>query len=439
MATPATTTTTMPRAPQGVPRTPVLVPARSWGEPAPGLIHRAARRLVVALLGRMTAGRLTIYDQGRPTTYGRAGDPLGATIRILDERAWTAVVREGSIGFGRGYLEGWWDTDDPATVVRVIIANLQPLQPWQARKAGLARLRPQPWRRGRRQRQQDREDIAAHYDIGTDFFSLFLDETLTYSSGVFVSPDATMAEASAAKYDRLLDKLGVRPGDEVLEIGSGWGGFALHAARTRGCRVTTTTISADQFDEASRRVVAAGLSHRIELLNRDWRDLTGRYDKIVSVEMIEAVDWRDYTRFFAVIDRCLAPEGVAALQAICVPGQRYGTARNTEDFIKRFVFPGGGLPSLGAIVDSVSATDLQVLDIEDFSAHYAETLRRWAARFEQQGAGVDALGFDRRFRRLWRFYLAYCEAAFDERHCTVNQLVLVGPRWRPDGLELRPH
>jgi cyclopropane-fatty-acyl-phospholipid synthase len=223
----------------------------------------------------------------------------------------------------------------------------------------------------------------------------------------------------------------------VLEIGTGWGGFALRAVDTTGCRVTTTTVSSEQLREARLRVGRAGRDDDVTLLDSDWRDLVGRFDRVVSIEMIEAVDWRDYDQYFATIERCLAPDGLVGIQAICVPDRRYERTKNTEDFIRRFVFPGGFLPSLGAINRSLArATRLQIIDVEDFSAHYAETLRQWRQRFDDRTEEVRALGLDDRFCRLWRFYLAYCEAGFLERHCTVNQIVIAGPHWRPDGLSL---
>jgi cyclopropane-fatty-acyl-phospholipid synthase len=394
------------------------------------------------MLGRISSGRLEVVENGERSVFGPPGDPVVARVRVIDDRAWWALASEGSIGLGRGYIEHWWDSDDPVAVIRLAIANLEPLQGWMRRKARFSRLVSGSVSLGRRgdEVRRDREDIAAHYDIGTDFFSLFLDETLTYSSAVFPSPGASLDQASRHKYDRLLDKLDVGPGDRVLEIGTGWGGFALHAAATRGCHVTTTTISADQYREAERRIRAAGLEHTIDLLDQDWRHLQGQFDKIVSVEMIEAVSWRDYEEFFATIERCLSPSGVVGLQAICIPGRRYETAKRTEDFIKRFVFPGGGLPSIEVMAGSISsATRMQLFDVEDLSSHYAETLRQWRERFEARQSEVAELGFDDRFRRLWRFYLAYCEAAFAERYCTLNQVVAVGRQWRPDSIALRPH
>jgi cyclopropane-fatty-acyl-phospholipid synthase len=410
---------------------------------------RLARGAVTRLLRRMARDRLTIVDDTRSgsptTTYGQdaPGSPsiLQATIRVRDDRAWTALATEGSIGLGRGYLEGWWDSADPVTVVRIIIRNLEGSDEVRNRinaRTGWAtnRIRgllPRP------DRTRNKDDIASHYDLGNDFFDLFLDETMSYSAAVFPSPHVDLAEASAHKCDRLFAKLGLEAEHHLLEIGTGWGGLALRAAERVGCRVTTTTISDEQFTEARRRIGAAGLGNSVTLLDSDWRDLEGRHDRIVSVEMIEAVDWRDYDDFFATIERCLEPDGLVAIQAICVPDRRYERTKNTEDFIRRFIFPGGFLPSVGAISRSTAkATRLQIVDVEDLSAHYAETLRRWRDRFELRLDDAAALGLDERFCRLWRFYLAYCEAAFTERHCTVNQIVLAGPRWRPDGTTLRP-
>ncbi len=393
----------------------------------------------------MNRDRLNVIEGDTIHRYGRSGElhenDLEATIEILDPRAWSALVREGSIGLGRGYFENWWDSDDPTTVVRIIIRNIEPLDEIRNRVADKTGVISDSIRKvlPRAGRRRNKEDIASHYDLGNDFFQIFLDETLTYSSAIFPSGEAALAEGSHYKYDRLLRKLGVDASHDLLEIGTGWGGFALRAVDIAGCNVTTTTISSEQLREARHRVRSAGRNDKVRLLDRDWRDLEGRFDRIVSIEMIEAVDWRDYDHYFATIERCLVPDGLVAIQAICVPDRRYERTKNTEDFIRRFVFPGGFLPSLGAIGSSVSAaTRLQIVDVEDLSAHYAETLRRWRVRFDDNLEQVRALDLDERFIRLWRFYLAYCEAGFLERHCTVNQIVLAGPHWRPDGLSLRP-
>jgi cyclopropane-fatty-acyl-phospholipid synthase len=403
---------------------------------------QAARRAVTTLLQRLTIGRLVIVDrtQGTTSVYGpndgamTGADRYRATVEILDERAWTALVREGSIGLGRGFIEQWWTTSDPTAVVRLAIANIGPLDDLRNRLArytspvtdGIRRVLP------RRGRAENRDEIASHYDLGNDFFRVFLDETMTYSSAVFPHPEASLADASRYKYDLIIDGLDLDADHHLLEIGTGWGGLALRAAERTGCRVTTTTISGEQFRTARQRVRDAGLDDRIEVIDADWRDLHGRYDRVTSIEMIEAVDWRDYRRFFATIERCLRPDGRAVLQAICVPDRRYERTKNTEDFIRRFVFPGGFLPSIGSMIAAVAdATRLHLVGVNDFTAHYAETLRRWRVAFDDNEDRVRSLGLDERFMRLWRFYLAYCEAGFLERHCTVNQIALVGAGWRP--------
>ncbi|HEX3088184.1 MAG TPA: cyclopropane-fatty-acyl-phospholipid synthase family protein [Ilumatobacteraceae bacterium] len=400
---------------------------------------KVGRRVVHTLLRRMTCDQMIVCDDlpdlGMVGTavYGSADGDLLGDITVHDVRAYVALITEGAIGLGRGYIEGWWDSPDPMTAVRVIIRNIAPIDDARNRihrRTGWAtdRIRAVFPSRGR---SGNREDIAAHYDLGNAFFELFLDETMTYSSAVFASTDSTLAEASLHKYDLLLNKLGVNSSHALLEIGTGWGGLAIRAAETTGCRVTTTTISAEQLTEARRRVDDAGFRDRIELLDSDWRDLEGMYDRVVSIEMIEAVDRRDYEAYFATIERCMKPNGLVAIQAICLPDNRYDRAKNTEDFIRHFVFPNGALASIGSISKAVSrATRMQIIGVEDISAHSAETLLRWRRRFEERLDDVHSLGLDDRFCRLWRFYLAYCEAGFRERHCTVNQIVLAGRDWR---------
>ncbi len=402
-----------------------------------------ARHVFERLLKRLTDGRLTVVDHttGVTTSYPEPGvGPTGsvgghqATVEIHDQRAWSAVLAEGSIGFGRGYIERWWSSPDPVAVIRLVIANIRPIDEIRNRLSVAVapvsdRVRRSLPRSGRR---ANKEEIAAHYDLGNHFFDLFLDETMTYSSAVFPRPEASLAEASTHKYDMVIDALGLTADHHLLEIGTGWGGMAIRAAQRTGCRVTTTTISTEQLKLARQRIAAADLEDRVRVIDRDWRDLEGSYDRVVSLEMIEAVDWRHYRRFFRTIEECLKPDGMAVLQAICVPDRRYQRTKNTEDFIRRFVFPGGYLPSIGAVVEAVSTgTGMQLVGLNDFSAHYAETLRRWRERFEQGRAELANLGLDDRFHRLWRFYLCYCEAGFLERHCTVNHMSLVGRNWRP--------
>lgn len=397
---------------------------------------RVAARAMHLLLNRIGIDRLDVAERipGRPPrdrTYGPGGE-LTASVVVVDPRAYSAVLTEGSIGFGRGFVEGWWTSDDPVGVVRVVIRNMGTIDRIRNRWEALTGWATDRLRNARPHdsRERNRDDIGAHYDIGNDFFALFLDETMTYSSAVFRTPDVSLADASRHKYDLLLDRLGVTEQHHLLEIGTGWGGMAIRAAE-RGAEVTTTTISEEQLREAQKRVANAGLADRVTLLDHDWRDLTGRFDRVVSIEMIEAVDWRDYDDYFTTIQRCLVPGGRAALQAIVLPDDRWARAKKTEDFIRRFVFPNGYLPSVAAIDESLTrATSLRIADVEDFGWHYAETLRHWRERFEERLDEVTALGLDERFQRLWRFYLAYCEAGFREKHCSVVQILIEDQRGR---------
>ena len=394
---------------------------------------RAASRRLHALLSRLGSDRLEVAERipGHPArdhSYG-PDDGLTARVVVVDRRAYSAVLTEGSIGFGRGFIEGWWTSDDPVAVVQVVIRNMATIDRIRNRWESLTgwatdRIRS---RRAHDSRERNRDDIGAHYDIGNDFFELFLDETMTYSSAVFPTPDTPLADASRHKYDLLLDLLGLdqdHHDHRLLEIGTGWGGMAIRAAE-RGIDITTTTISAEQLREAQQRVTDAGLADRATVLDVDWRDLEGSFDRIVSIEMIEAVNWRDYDDFFAMIEQRLRPGGRVALQAIVLPDDRWHRAKKTEDFIRRFVFPNGYLPSIGAIEDSLArATRLRVVEVHDYAEHYAETLRQWRERFDARIDEVAALGLDGRFQRLWRFYLAYCEAGFLERHCSVVQILI---------------
>jgi cyclopropane-fatty-acyl-phospholipid synthase len=274
-----------------------------------------------------------------------------------------------------------------------------------------------------------RRNIRAHYDLGNEFFSLWLDETLAYSSGFFLSPGATLQEASIEKFDRVCRKLDLRPHDRVLEIGSGWGGFAIHAAREYGCHVTTTTISPSQLELARERVAKAGLSDRVTLLLKDYRDLDDKFDKLASIEMVEAVGYRNLNTFFSRCGELLKPDGACVLQAILLPERNLKTYLRSPDFIQRHVFPGGFLPTMGVMLDSAShASDLHLRHVEEFGLHYAETLRRWRGAFLERLDDVRKLGYPERFIRLWTYYLCYCEAAFEEKQIGVVQMEFDKPQ-----------
>ncbi len=393
--------------------------------------HRLLRRAVHARLGALREGRLTLAEPGGTLHFGPGGPPA-ARITVHDPRFYRALALGGSVGGAEAYAAGWWTTDDLPGVVRVMVRNrdvLERLDGGWARLAVPARAVAHALRRNTR--RGSRRNIAAHYDLGNEFFALFLDETLTYSCGVFERPEATLRDASIAKYDRLCRKLALNPSDHVVEIGTGWGGFAVHAAGEYGCRVTTTTISPAQFAYATRRVADAGLADRVTVVRRDYRDLRGRFDKLVSIEMIEAVGHRYYDAFFRQCGALLAPDGVMALQAITILDRLYDRARRHVDFIKRYIFPGSCLPSLAALGAAMArASDLRLVHLEDITPHYAETLKRWRENFVAAWDKVGALGFPESFRRIWEFYLAYCEGGYREGVLGDVQLLLAKPRYR---------
>lgn len=403
------------------------------GGPGRAVVLELCRRFVDDPLEIIESGRRHRFGTDRPDELGRS--PLTATLTVHDERAWWKVLTGGSAGLGEAYLNGWWDTDDLTAALRILSRATRRTEAQRSALHRSAAPATDALRRLRRpDRARDRTNIGAHYDLGNDFFEHFLDPTMMYSAAVFPSWDAPLEDASREKLDRLCRLLDLRAGERVVEIGTGWGGFAVHAASEYGAIVTTTTISAEQHAYATERVAREGLSDRVTVLHDDYRDLTGTYDKLASIEMIEAVDWREHDTFFESCRRLLTPQGSMALQAILIEPQRYERAKNTKDFIKRFIFPGGCLPSMDAILQSARAvTDFSVTAVHDYGLHYAETLRRWQVNLHRDDRALDAMGLDARFVRMWDFYLAYCEAAFDERAITVVQMALARPAWRPHG------
>ena len=381
-------------------------------------------------LARLRHGRLTVIDGARRETFGGEGrSDLAATITMRSPAAYRRLVLGGSLGGAEAYLRGEWTADDLPAALRILAANLDASDRFESVVARAVNLPSMLAHRLRvNSRRGSRRNIREHYDLGNDLFALFLDDTLTYSCGVFEREDASLRDASVAKLDLVCRKLALDADHRVLEIGGGWGSFALHAAGHYGCHVTTTTVSRAQFDVATARVAAAGLSDRITVLLEDYRDLRGTFDRVVSIEMIEAVGARYLPGYFAACAGRLAPGGQMLLQGIVLPEYRYRSYLRSADFVQRYVFPGGALTSLGAIARAIGAgTDLSVLHVEDLSPHYARTLRLWRETFLERRAEARRLGYDERFVRLWEFYLAYCEAGFAE-HCTgVVQMLLTRP------------
>jgi cyclopropane-fatty-acyl-phospholipid synthase len=390
----------------------------------------AATWFLRTMASHLQGGTLVVVD-GSGTR--RFGDGLPeVTLEIHDPSVYWSTLLQGSVGLGRDYADGKWDCDDLPTLTRVLNRGLRPVTAVQDR-VGQAVAASTDWFRRFRPptKHADRDNIQAHYDVSNDFFALMLDETMMYSSAVFTEPGMDLGTAQRVKLDRLCTKLDLGPDDHVVEIGTGWGGFACHAAAAYGCRVTTTTISDAQFRYASKRVVEEGLADRVTVLNRDYRDLDGTFDKLVSIEMIEAVDWRQHDTFFGTCAGLLHDRGLMALQAITVEDRSFERAKNGTDFVREFIFPGGCLPSMEAITRSLRrATPMVVVDVEDIGRHYAETLRRWDEQVTAHPDEVTALGLDARFQRLWHFYLCYCEGAFLERHISDVQMVMAMPDWQ---------
>lgn len=390
--------------------------------------QRLARRIVLALLERLPQGQLTVLEGERERVLGH-GSPR-ATVQINSPRLWPRLLH-GSRGMAEAYMQGLWESPDLTAVVRVAARNATSLDEWR-RRVSPARIPLQAARgiRARNTRTRSRRDIAAHYDLGNELFALMLDETMMYSSAYFPRRGMTLAQASRAKLELICRKLDLRAGDHVLEIGTGWGGFAVYAARTRGCRVTTTTISGEQYEHAGNWAQAAGVADRVTVLCEDYRDLCGCYEKLVSIEMIEAVGYRDFDTFFACCSDLLSDDGRMLLQAIVIDDCAYQVEKASRSFIRTHIFPNGCLPSRAVIARCIARhTDMRTVGLGDLTPHYAETLRHWRANFEAATARLEDLGYDERFRRLWRMYLAYCQAGFAERRIGVVQMLLAKPRW----------
>ncbi|WP_052191208.1 cyclopropane-fatty-acyl-phospholipid synthase family protein [Luteibacter sp. 9133] len=393
--------------------------------------HRFLRRMLLARMEGLRHGRLTIRDALGGTTFGEfvEGAP-DVRIDVNDLAFYKAVAANGSVGAGEAFMEGLWTCDDLVGLIRLLVRNRDRLDGMETGLARVGGIAMKAWHALRENtRVGSRRNIAAHYDLGNDFFRLFLSSDLMYSSALWESEDDTLEVASTRKLNRICQWLDLRPGDSVLEIGTGWGGFAVHAARYFGCHVTTTTISREQFALASERVAEAGLEDRVTLLLEDYRDLRGTYDKVVSIEMIEAIGAKYQETYFAKIRSVLRPGGRALIQAITIEDDRYAQALRSVDFIKRHIFPGSFIPSVqGMLAAKTRATDLALVRFEDFGQSYARTLHAWRARFMASLVEVRGQGFDQRFIRMWEFYLAYCEGGFIERSIGVAHLLFEKPR-----------
>jgi len=370
-----------------------------------------------------------VSDAHGETKIG-SGEPL-VNVAVNNDRAYEEVLRSGSVGLGRSYVKGWWECDDLTMLLRILFRSLAPttslLDKYSKAREQVASLVPASRRPADPER--DRRNIRAHYDLSNEFFELMLDETMAYSCAIFEHDDWTLADASRAKLDRLCRRLRLSSDDHVLEIGTGWGSFAVHAATHYGCRVTTTTISDAQFDYVTKRVANAGLSDIVTVLNCDYRELSGRFDKLVSIEMIEAIGWRQFATYFSKCASLVSSNGLMAIQAIVIEDGSFARSKHHDDFINQMVFPGGCLPSVAAMTHAANQSgELRMVSLEDIGDHYPETLRRWHQNLTENAHVVASLGFDGEVTRLWSMYLAYCEAGFLERHISDVQMVFAVSR-----------
>lgn len=408
-----------------------MVDGRADRANRPRVIDNLARRAFLARLRSLRKGQLILIDGDERYSFGAITTEcaLKATLVVRDRRFYGSIGLGGTLGAGEAYIDGFWTADDLTALVRIMALNPQVAG---GLDSGLARL-AQPLRAfyhflNKNTERGSRRNIAAHYDLGNDFFALFLDESMMYSCAIFEREGMSLREASLAKVQRICRKLRLGPADHLLEIGAGWGGFALHAAANYGCRVTTTTISKQQHALAVERIAKAGLAERVTVLLEDYRKLEGQYDKLVSIEMIEAVGHHFLDAYFGACSRLLRPQGLMLLQAITIADQEFEAAARRVDFIKRYIFPGSCIPSVGAICHSITrATDLRLVHLEDLTPHYATTLRAWRERMFAQLDRVRALGYSDEFIRMWEFYLCYCEGGFAERYIGDVQMLFAKP------------
>ena len=402
----------------------------------PGLLENWARGVIIDRLQTLSWGRITLQEEEHLQTYGGKDSESAphVTITVHDSRFYIKLLFGGNVGAAEAYMLDYWSCDNLPALIRIMVRNLTLVSRMEKGWAWLTMpaLRFYHWLR-RNTRAGSKWNIYAHYDLGNEFYSSFLDETMTYSCGIFSNTNSTLKQASIEKYDRICRKLELKSEDHVIEVGGGWGGFAIHAAMYYGCKVTSTTISREQYDWALKQVRELGLSEKVQILLKDYRDVNGVYDKLVSIEMIEAVGHQYLGRFLQCCSKLLKPDGLMALQAITITEQYYKQHIRTVDFIKRYIFPGSCLVAVTPLCNAVSKfTDLVPIHLEDITPHYAETLRWWRKGFNKNLERIKSLGFDEPFVRMWEYYLSYCEGAFEEHYIGDIQMVFARPLYRRD-------
>lgn len=417
---------------------PSIIPLEATALPArgasPSLLAQLGRKLLLGQLAKLAHGSIRIVEPAGDHRFGKrtAECDLAVTVHVASAQFFADVAFGGTVGAGEAYIRGLWRCDDLTSLVRIFVRNRDLMNGVDGRWAVLTK----PFLKlfhalNRNSKEGSARNISAHYDLGNDLYELMLDETMMYSCAIYPRPEATLHEAQVAKLDAICQKLALVPQDHLVEIGTGWGGLAIHAATNYGCRVTTTTISREQHDYAKAKIEKLGLQNRINLLFQDYRDLTGQFDKLVSVEMIEAVGADYLHTYLAKCSSLLKPNGAMLLQAITIQDQFYERALGSVDYIQRFIFPGSFIPSITAIVSAATAaTDLKVSHLEDIGPHYATTLRHWRERFFASLPAVRKLGLNDSFARMWEFYLCYCEGGFLERALGDVHILLSKPEAR---------
>ena len=394
-----------------------------------------AKRLVFKLFNQLRHGELVIQDGDTTHRFGGGDVSIApsAAVVIHEQRAYSRILTGGTMGAAEAYIDGDWSTEQLTDVTRVFSANIPILEAMKHKQNWFIKAGVKLAHTARKNSVSgSRENIAAHYDLGNEFFSLFLDPSLMYSSAVYPKGSDNLAEASQHKLKLICEDLELKPTDHLVEIGTGWGGMAIYAAENYGCNVTTTTISKEQLDYARAEVERRGLQDKVTLLFEDYRNLSGQFDKLVSIEMIEAVGHEYFDTYFGRVSSLLKPDGKAVIQAITINEQRYEDYRKSVDFIKRYIFPGGCLPSLNIISGALTrTTDMQIIDLRDIAIDYAKTLKHWHEAFMAELDAVKSLGFDEKFIRMWRFYLSYCEGGFRERIIGTYQITMAKPYYRP--------
>lgn len=402
--------------------------------------QRLARELLHRRLNLITRGTIIIDEGDQLFHFGeQTPESLTAHVIVTHPDFYQSVAYNGSIGGGESYMRQQWHTPDLVALVRIMVLNLPVLQGMDRGKSWVARMLNKALHlRNRNTIHGSKANIAAHYDLSNQFFETFLDPSMMYSSAIFEHQEQSLHEASLNKLTHICERLQLKPDDHLLEIGTGWGSMAIHAAKHYGCRVTSATISQEQYEYACRRVAEEGLDDRVEIILQDYRNLEGQYDKLVSIEMIEAVGHQYFSTYFAKCSSLLKPDGLMLIQAITISDQRYEQSLHSVDFIQRYIFPGGCLPCNAAIASHISRdTDLQIIGLEDITRDYAMTLERWRATFLSKVRDIQAQGFGQDFIRMWDYYLAYCQGGFMERVIHTAQFLMAKPDCRLQPLHAR--